>query len=43
MNTSTSYVCGTSDHPLIYKTIGDALDTSVEQWPDNETIEQLQS
>jgi fatty-acyl-CoA synthase len=33
-----SYVCGTSDQPLIFKTIGDAFDQTVEQWPDKEAI-----
>ena len=33
-----SFVCGTSDHPLIYQTIGDALDHAVEQWGENEAI-----
>ena len=38
MKSSTSFVCGTSDHPLIYQTIGDALDQAVEQWADKEAI-----
>ena len=38
MKSSTSFVCGTSDHPLIYQTIGDALDHAVEQWGENEAI-----
>ncbi|MDH3902297.1 MAG: AMP-binding protein [Xanthomonadales bacterium] len=33
-----SFVCGTSDHPLIYQTIGDAFDHAVEQWGENEAI-----
>ena len=32
MNTTSSYVCGTSDQPLMYKTIGDAFDETVEKW-----------
>jgi len=32
MNKTNSYVCGTSDQPLIYQTIGDAFDQAVEQW-----------
>ena len=35
---TNSYVCGTSDQPLIYQTIGDAFDRSVEQWADKEAI-----
>jgi len=38
MNKTNSYVCGTSDQPLIYETIGDAFDQAVEQWADNEAI-----
>ncbi len=38
MKPSTSFVCGTSDQPLIYKTIGDALDQVVEKWGDKEAI-----
>jgi len=33
-----SFVCGTSDQPLIYQTIGDAIDQAVEQWGDKEAI-----
>jgi fatty-acyl-CoA synthase len=35
---STSFVCGSSDQPLIYQTIGDALEQAVEQWGDSEAI-----
>jgi fatty-acyl-CoA synthase len=38
MNNINSYVCGTSDQPLIYQTIGDAFDKAVEQWADKEAI-----
>jgi len=38
MKESNSYVCGTSDQPLIYQTIGEAFDQSVEQWADKEAI-----
>ena len=38
MNSSTSFVCGTSDQPLIYQTVGDALDHAVEQWGEKEAI-----
>lgn len=33
-----SYVCGTSDKPLIYKTIGEAFDDAVGQWGDHEAL-----
>jgi len=33
-----SFVCGTSDQPLIYQTVGDALDHAVEQWGEKEAI-----
>jgi fatty-acyl-CoA synthase len=38
MNTSVSYVCGTSNQPLIYQTIGDALDEAVTRWGDREAV-----
>ena len=38
MKSSTSFVCGTSDQPLIFQTIGDALDQVVETWGDKEAI-----
>ena len=38
MSESASYVCGTSDQPLIYQTIGDAFDQAVEQWGDKEAV-----
>ena len=38
MSKSASYVCGTSDQPLIYQTIGDAFDQAVEQWGDKEAV-----
>jgi len=38
MNETNSYVCGISDQPLIYQTIGDAFDQAVEQWADKEAI-----
>ena len=38
MNSSKSFVCGSSDQPLIYQTIGDALDQAVEQWGEKEAI-----
>jgi len=33
-----SYVCGTSGQPLIYRTIGDAFDHTVERWGDREAV-----
>lgn len=38
MKSSTSFVCGTSDQPLIYLTVGDALDHAVEQWGEKEAV-----
>ena len=38
MKSSTSFVCGTSDQPLIYQTIGDALDQTVEKSGEKEAI-----
>ena len=38
MKSSTSFVCGTSDQPLIYQTIGDALDQVVDTWGEKEAI-----
>ena len=38
MKSNTSFVCGASDQPLIYRTIGDAFDDAVEQWGDKEAI-----
>jgi fatty-acyl-CoA synthase len=33
-----SYVCGTSDRPLLYKTVGNVLSEAAGRWPDNEAI-----
>jgi fatty-acyl-CoA synthase len=38
MSKSVSYVCGTSDQPLIYQTIGDAFDHAVEKWGDKDAV-----
>jgi len=38
MSKPASYVCGTSDQPLIYQTIGDAFDQAVERWDDKNAI-----
>ncbi|MGR8948353.1 MAG: AMP-binding protein [Gammaproteobacteria bacterium] len=37
-NTSLSYVNGTSTEPLMYKTIGQALDDAAERWGDHEAL-----
>jgi len=38
MKPAMSFVCGTSDQPLIYQTIGDAFDRTVERWGDREAV-----
>ena len=38
MKESMSFVCGTSDQPLIYRTVGDVLSHAAEQWGDREAI-----
>jgi len=38
MKRSASYVCGSSDQPLIYQTIGDAFDEAVERWGDKDAV-----
>jgi len=38
MKTTMSFVCGSSEKPLIYRTIGDVFDDAVEQWGDREAI-----
>ena len=35
---ATSYVHGASDVPLLYQTIGDALDDAAERWGGNEAL-----
>jgi fatty-acyl-CoA synthase len=37
-NKSNSYVCGTSDEPLIYQTIGHAFEHAVATWSEREAI-----
>ncbi len=37
-NPEPSYVCGTGDKPLIYKTIGQVFDETCEQYPDQPAI-----
>jgi fatty-acyl-CoA synthase len=38
MKETMSFVCGTSEQPLIYRTVGDLLRRSAEQWGDREAI-----
>ena len=38
MKESMSFVCGISQQPLIYQTIGDAFDQAVEEWGEKEAI-----
>lgn len=38
MKSNMSFVCGASDQPLIYQTIGDAFDLAVEQWGEKEAV-----
>ncbi len=38
MTLSTSYVHGASDQPLVYQTIGAALDEAAATWPSNEAL-----
>ena len=33
-----SYVCGRTDSPLFYRTVGDVLRLAAEQWPDREAL-----
>ena len=33
-----SYVCGTGDEPLLYKTIGALLEDAAERWPEREAL-----
>jgi acyl-CoA synthetase (AMP-forming)/AMP-acid ligase II len=34
MGATLSYVCGASDEPLLYKTVGAALEDAAAQWPE---------
>jgi fatty-acyl-CoA synthase len=36
MSSNLSYVCGATDVPLLYQTVGDLLSASAEKWPDRE-------
>jgi fatty-acyl-CoA synthase len=38
MKQAKSYVCGTSDKPLIYRTIGEDFERTVERWGDRDAI-----
>ena len=33
-----SYVCGTSERPLLYQTVGDTLRIAAERWPEREAL-----
>src|SRR5262245_27525728 len=33
-----SYVCGTSDEPLLYKTIGAVIEEAAQRWGDREAL-----
>jgi fatty-acyl-CoA synthase len=36
--TLMSYVCGTSDEPLLYRTVGAALEEAAARWPDRDAL-----
>src|SRR5262249_46604569 len=38
MTVRTSYVHGASGEPLVYQTIGDALEEAAARWPNNEAL-----
>src|SRR5260370_1743100 len=38
MGEALSYVCGVSDEPLLYKTVGAALEEAAERWPEREAL-----
>jgi len=38
MKTTASFVCGTTDRPLVYRTIGDAFDAAAERWGAREAV-----
>ncbi|MCF6232260.1 MAG: AMP-binding protein [Rhodobacteraceae bacterium] len=33
-----SYVCGTSDKPLLFKTIGQAIEDAADEWPEHDAL-----
>jgi fatty-acyl-CoA synthase len=38
MSTTLSYVCGTSEKPLIYQTVGGLLTLAAQRWPEREAL-----
>jgi fatty-acyl-CoA synthase len=38
MRETLSYVCGTSDEPLMYRTVGRALEEAAARWPEHEAL-----
>jgi fatty-acyl-CoA synthase len=38
MSERLSYVCGTGDEPLLYKTVGAVLEEAAGQWPDRDAL-----
>jgi len=38
MGATLSYVCGASDEPLLYKTVGAALEDAAAQWPERDAL-----
>jgi fatty-acyl-CoA synthase len=38
MSETLSYVCGTSDQPLLYKTVGAVLEEAAARWPDRDAL-----
>jgi len=38
IDTQASYVCGTSDRPLLYQTVGNLLRSTARRWPESEAL-----
>ena len=38
IDTQASYVCGTSDRPLLYQTVGNLLRSTAGRWPESEAL-----
>jgi fatty-acyl-CoA synthase len=38
MTAELSYACGTSEQPLLFRTVGDMLDLAAERWPNHEAL-----
>jgi hypothetical protein len=36
MTAELSFACGTSDQPLLFRTVGDMLELAAERWPNHE-------